>query len=371
MYHVSVFGALSKHCEVRLVAPLPWWTRANKPQDWLAAPQETSTGIDATFPTWWSVPKYGVAYNGRAMYHSVRGVVGKLRKEFPFDAILASWAYPDAYAASLLAKEFGVPLVINVLGSDINALAKMPELRPQILEAIARSHRVISVSHALGKAVEELGVSPDKIVVQHNGVDGAKFKLQDRGEVRRRLGLPADRKIIVYAGNWVPEKGVDVLAEAMGILKKSGQDDLSLALIGSGPLEMKLKEIVSQYGLQNEVLFCGRKNHTEIPDWMAAADIFCLPSLREGCPNVILESLSCGRPVVASGVGGVPELLDERNGLMVPANDPKALSSALLTALDRPWSAEALRETVRNRSWDTVGQGYFSVIESAVAAGAK
>ena len=368
MYHVSVFGALSKHCEVRLVAPLPWWTRANKPQDWISAPRENSTGIDATFPTWWSVPKYGVAYNGKAMYHSVRGVVGKLRNEFPFDVILASWAYPDAYAASLLAKEFGVPLVINVLGSDINALAKMPQLRPRILEAIERSHRVISVSHALGKAVEELGVSPDKVVVQHNGVDGAKFKLQDRREVRRRLGLPEDRRIILYAGNWVPEKGVDVLVEAVGILKKSEQKNLTLALIGSGTLETKLKEIVSQYGLQDQVLFCGRKNHMEIPDWMAAADIFCLPSLREGCPNVILESLSCGRPVVASGVGGVPELLDERNGLMVPANDPQALASALFTALERPWSAESLRETVSHRSWDAVGQGYFSVIESALAA---
>ena len=368
---MSVFGAIANHCEVRLVAPLPWWTRHNRPQDWLNAPHENSTGIDAVFPSWWTVPRFGVAYNGRAMYYSVRKLVKELHKTSPFDVILASWAYPDAYAASLLAKDLGIPFVVNVLGSDINALTKLPALRLQIIETLNKSHRVISVSHALCETVLKLGVAPEKVVVQHNGVDGVKFKLQDRIQVRERLGLPADRNIILYVGNWVPEKGVDILVQAIGKLRSMGRTDVLLTLVGSGPLEPKLKEIVATLGIEAQVRFCGRKSHIEVPDWMAAADIFCLPSLREGCPNVILEALSCGRPVVASRVGGVPELLDERNGIMTLAGDPDLLATALSQALDRHWNENELRETVKNRSWEDVGRGYYSVLESAVSGGRR
>ncbi len=368
---MSVFGAIAKRCEVRLVSPLPWWTRHNRPQDWLNAPHENSTGIDAVFPSWWTVPRYGVAYNGRAMYYSVRKLVKELHKTSPFDVILASWAYPDAYAASLLAKDLGIPFVVNVLGSDINALIKLPALRLQIIETLNKSHRVISVSHALRETVLKLGVAPEKVVVQHNGVDGVKFKLQDRIQVRQRLGLPADRNIILYVGNWVSEKGVDILVQAIGKLRSMGRTDVLLTLVGSGPLEPTLKEIVATSGIEAQVRFCGRKSHIEVPDWMAAADIFCLPSLREGCPNVILEALSCGRPVVASRVGGVPELLDERNGIMTLAGDSDLLATALSQALDRHWNENELRETVKNRSWEDVGRGYYSVLESAVSGGRK
>src|SRR5436309_4987970 len=106
MYHVSVFGALSRHCEVRLVAPLPWWTRTRRPWEWVTVPRETSTGIDASFPTYWSIPGRH-ALHGDAMYRSLRGYVANLRREFPFDVILAAWAYPDAVAAARLALDFG------------------------------------------------------------------------------------------------------------------------------------------------------------------------------------------------------------------------------------------------------------------------
>src|SRR5205823_8936237 len=120
------------------------------------------------------------------------------------------------------------------------------------------------------------------------------------------------------------------------------------------------------HGIGDQVRFCGRKPHAEIPDWMAASDLFCLPSLREGCPNVVLEALSCGRPVVASHVGGVPELLDEATGAMPPPGDADALAGALERTLNRPWSEAALRESVAGRSWDAVGRGYYAALEEAV-----
>ena len=125
MHHVSVFGAISRHCEVRLVAPLPWWSRVRRPWEWITVPHETTTGIDASFPTYWSIPGRHELH-GDAIYRSLRGYVEKFRRDFPFDVILAARAYPDAYAAAQLARDFGCPLVTNVLGSDVPADGHKP-----------------------------------------------------------------------------------------------------------------------------------------------------------------------------------------------------------------------------------------------------
>ena len=99
---------------------------------------------------------------------------------------------------------------------------------------------------------------------------------------------------------------------------------------------------------------------------MAACDVFCLPSLREGCPNVVLEALSSGRPVVASRVGGVPELLDDTTGLLVTAGQPEEFAKALHNALCRDWNALALRDATHGNSWELVGDAYYAALESAV-----
>jgi glycosyltransferase involved in cell wall biosynthesis len=100
---------------------------------------------------------------------------------------------------------------------------------------------------------------------------------------------------------------------------------------------------------------------------MAAADVFCLPSVREGCPNVILEALASGRPVVATRVGGIPELVSERTALLVPPADAEALGSALRQALDARWDPAALRQSVSHFSWDTSARALFQAAQEAIA----
>jgi hypothetical protein len=180
MDNVSVFGAISTHCEVRLVAPMPWWSRVQRPWEWFAVPRETTTGIDASFPTYWSIPGRH-ALHGEAIYRSLRHYVERLRRDFPFDVILAAGAYPDAYAAARLARDFGCPLVTNVLGSDIDALARMPELARPIRMALGQSHRVIAASHGLRERVLELGIAPDKVIVLHNEATGMMVPPGDAG----------------------------------------------------------------------------------------------------------------------------------------------------------------------------------------------
>src|SRR5262249_36781248 len=186
-----------------------------------------------------------------------------------------------------------------------------------------------------------------RVVVQHNGVDGTEFQIRDKAEARARLKLHPDRPMILYVGNVKTEKGVGELVEAMARLtRRLGRKDVELCVVGSGEILDKLKARTLELGLGPNIRFAGRQLHTEIPHWMSACDVFCLPSYAEGCPNVILEALASGRPVVASRVGGIPELLTDKNGGMTPAGDAEALADGLAAALARSWDPEARRGTV-------------------------
>ena len=127
----NIFRALSERCEVKLIAAEPWWARVRRPAEWRTVPQENFTGVEAAYPTYWSVPRIP-ALHGFGMYASVRSYVKQMRRDFPFDIILAAWAYPDGVTAARLARDFDCPLVTKILGSDINELPRHPLLRGQI-----------------------------------------------------------------------------------------------------------------------------------------------------------------------------------------------------------------------------------------------
>src|SRR5262249_29631056 len=151
-------------------------------------------------------------------------------------------------------------------------------------------------------------------------------------------------------------KGTDVLVRAMAELVALGRRDVDLSIVGSGDRDTEMKGLAEELRLLGVVAFRGRRLHDEIPIWMSAADVFVLPSRREGCPNVVLEALASGRPVVASNVGGIPELVHDaapsENGVLVEAGNPGQLARALASALDRIWDPAALRNSVESLSWN-------------------
>ncbi len=364
-FNLNLFTELTKHCEVKLLAPVPWWGRVRRPGELFSAVSENHTGVEAEFPTYWSIPRVP-SLHGRGLTASLRPHVARLHRTFPFDVILASWSYPDAYAAARLAQEYSCPVITKVLGSDINELARFPALRKQILWTMNASFRTIAVSEALRQNIISMGIPEDRVIAHHNGVNGDQFTIKDLYEVRSRLGLPHDRRLICYVGNFKPEKGVDVLVEAMGNLKQESQKDIELVMVGGGPMEDSLKNRARQLGIENRIHFVGRKLHNQIPDWIAACDVFCLPSRREGCPNVVLEGLASGRPVVASNVGGVPELINNLNGILTPSEDPVALAAGLQTAFDRDWNPEQLRTSVESLSWNALSLKLHDILEESI-----
>ena len=365
-YNHNVFRAVSARCDVRVLSPQPFWTRLRRPQEILHVPHETQTGLDTLLPTYWSVPKASHLH-GKALYASLRPLVARIHQEFPFDVILAAWAYPDAFAAARLARDFNCALVIKTLGSDINEIPRNPKLRPLVQEALHAAGRVVTVSSALRDRVVELGISPDRVMVQHNGVNGDTFFIRDRAPVRAELGLSADRFAFCYVGRLSHEKGVDVLLQAFHHLNQSGAGkNADLHLVGGGDQEENLRAQAEKLNLSN-VYFHGMQPHKTIPLWLSACDAFCLPSRREGCPNVVLEALASGRPVVASHVGGVPELVSADNGILVPSENPESLAAGMQEAMNRSWNPDALRSSVEFLSWDAVGAMYHQALQAAVA----
>lgn len=364
-FNLQGFRALSSYCATRAVVPVLWWERTRRPGEWLVAPRSKDTGIEAVYPSCWHVPQFHPLHP-YTMHASVSRYVRRIHREFPFDAILASWACPDGVAAARLAQEFDCPVVTMVLGTDVNALATHPALRRHLEWGLQRAAKVITVSGALRDRVTELGVAPERVLVQHNGVDGERFQIRDQGAARERLGLPAERKLVVFVGNLVHEKGVDVLVEALAQVRGPGAENIDLVLIGAGGMAEALRQRAEALGIGPRVRFCGRRPHEEIAEWITASNLFCLPSRREGCPNVVLEALASGRPVVASRVGGVPELVRAENGVLVPAEDAAALADGLRTALARTWRPEVLRATVPCLSWDQFGRTLHNTLETAI-----
>jgi glycosyltransferase involved in cell wall biosynthesis len=362
-YNEYIFRSFTGRHEVRLVGPMPWWTSIREPGLLVSPPHERHTGVDAIFPPYWSVPRLSWMH-GRAIYRSLRGRMRRFRRDFPFDVIFAAWGYPDAVAASMFADEYGCPLVIKVLGSDVNEMPADPRLRVQIQRAFNKAHRIIAVSGALRDRVVEMGIPADRVIVQHNAVDGKRFVPRDVVEARKELGLPVDRAVITCVGNLEHVKGIDVLIEAMGELVRGGSDAL-LAVVGGGTMEPALRARAVELGIEDRVLFLGKRSHSEVPSWIAAGSVLCLPSRMEGCPHVVLEALASGRPVVATAVGGVPELIGPSNGILVPPENPRELGCALAAALGKEWSPTDLRNTVEYLSWEEVGRTYERILLEA------
>jgi glycosyltransferase involved in cell wall biosynthesis len=200
---------------------------------------------------------------------------------------------------------------------------------------------MVSVSRPLAGELEALGVARARIHLVPNGVDTTVFAPRSRDDARRALGLATDKKIVLFVGRLEPQKGLEDLLAAWARVR-AVRNDVVLALIGEGVSRSEVDARAREW--RGEVLAPGERPLAEVAQWMAACDVFTLPSWAEGTPNVVLEALASGRPAVGSRVGGIPDALsDARSGLLVPARDPEALAMGLLDALARGWPAEAVR----------------------------
>lgn len=339
------FAALSRLCEVEILATIPWFPGAAHFRRWSAAgrllnvpARERIDGLDVSHPRFVYIPKIGDTLSGPLYAASLALEV--LSKRGSVDLVLGSWAYPDGYAAVVLAELLGVPCVIKVHGSDINVLAQRRSARRRLSWAIPRAERVIAVSRQLANAVAELGIDRARVDVVPNGVDTELFQPRDRAAARQKLGIETSGPGVVYVGRVEPDKGVLDLVRAFDSPRLRG---VELWMVGDGSARQECELLARELGVRLSVV--GTVAHSMIPEWLAASHVLALPSFAEGMPNVVLEAIACGRRVVATRVGGIPDILvSERLGELVEPRDPRRLGAAIERALSLPDEPESVRQ---------------------------
>jgi glycosyltransferase involved in cell wall biosynthesis len=194
-----------------------------------------------------------------------------------------------------------------------------------------------------------LGAAPERIDVVPNGVDRQEFKPRDRGEARAHLGLPESGKMVLFVGHLTEPKGAGDLIRAFALAGEALRDT-RLVMVGDGEGSAACRVLAA--GLGERVSFVGAEPHERIPLWLAACDALALPSWNEGMPNVVLEALACGRAVVASNVGGIPDVLDGYPHALVPPREPAALALALERVLRSDYEPSAVAERLARPDWE-------------------
>jgi teichuronic acid biosynthesis glycosyltransferase TuaC len=368
------FSALADQCELEVLAAIPWFPGASAFRRWSSTgrlsgvpAREDLDGLCVRHPRFAYVPRFGHGIAGHLYAASLAPMVMRYRGRV--DVLLGSWAYPDGYAAVLLAELLGVPAVVKVHGSDLNVLAKWPAPRRRLEWALPRAARVVAVSRPLAQAAVELGVDAGRVDLVPNGIDRRVFHPRDRGEARRELGLAPEGPIALYVGHVTEAKGafdlVRAFAAAGGALRGT-----RLVVVGDGTGLHACQALAQELGV--EVCFIGAEPHERVPLWLAACDVLVLPSWNEGTPNVVLEALACGRRVVATTVGGIPDIVtSEELGRLVPPREPQALAAALVASVSAPYDADAIARLSPTPSWEESAKLLHSSLLSALEARAR
>ena len=343
---------------VQVVAPLPYapsWFPGKRWQLAASVPREESIGgLDVFHPRYPLVPKISMPLHGFLMFMGCASLVRHLHQEHPFDCIDAHFVYPDGFAACLLGKMLKIPVLVSARGTDMTLYPTFKTIRPLVRWTLQHAAGLAAVSESLKEAMVQVGAPPEKIRVISNGVDADLFFLEPLRDARETLGLPRDSRILVSVGNLLPVKCHERLIYAVADLRERFPT-LRGYIIGEGIARPRLERLIAEANLRDRVHLVGSKPNDELRTWFSAADASCLFSSREGWPNVVSESIACGTPVVATGVGGVPEIISSPDLGIVVEQDASAISAGIAEALGRNWNREGIAAYGRRRTWDVVG----------------
>ena len=284
---------------------------------------------------------------------------------FEPDLIFSFFAYPDGYAALKIGQALGVPVAMMSIGTDINNIGD-PISAMHTRTVLRESDFVLTVSEDLRKKALSMGANALRSRSIVNGCDFSVFHVGSRAEARLKLRIEPDAKAVVYIGRLDVNKGLRELVDAATSLRQA-HPGLRVYLVGEGPDRPVIERDIQTRNAAAYIHVMHACSFDEVAVWMAAADLVTLPSYMEGCPNVVIEALACGRPVVATNVGGIPEILGMDSGLLVPPRDSAALADALASALEGTWDAKAI-SAHWSRSWNVVAAELLEIFNSLVSA---
>jgi len=309
--------------------------------------KNTPENVEIIRTQFWYLP-YGI-FNRILGYQHLYKVKRVIKKyEIDFDIIHTHFLWSSGFVGMKLKQHYGVPLVVTGHGYDVYKLPlKNVWWKRMTRKILSVADKIITVSNINQKILKSMVDEESKIEVLFNGYNADLFQREDRSIARSRLKIDENKKILLTIGNLEKVKGHKYLIEAMKAL--ANHHNIHLYIIGAGTQSDYLSKLIKEYKLKENISLVGYISHEEINNWLNACDIFILPSLNEGLPTVLLEALGCGKPIVSTAVGGIPEIIkSEDYGLLVEPENAEVLSSAIQKALDKTWDENKIEAYGKN-----------------------
>jgi glycosyltransferase involved in cell wall biosynthesis len=349
---------------VRVVAPRPWFPfSAPLFRDYskfaLVPRVEVRHGIAVHHPRYPLFPKIGMNAAPFLMYYGVRGSIQRLiAGSGEFDLIDAHYFYPDGVAAVMLGLHFRKPVTITARGSDLNVMTRYPLPRRMIRWAAQSAAGLVTVSAALAEGLVKLGIARERVSVLRNGVDLTLFCPGDRAICRADLGL--EGLVLLSVGNLIPLKGHELTIEALTYLHGA-----RLLIVGDGPERSSLQKLAKSLSVADRIAFLGSIPQDALPNIYAAADVLVLASRLEGWPNVLLEAMACGTPVVVSDIPGMSEIVKSPAvGRLVSERTPRSFARTVRQIVQDAPSRVTIRRYAEDFGWAATTEGQLTLFRS-------
>ncbi|MGB2641477.1 MAG: glycosyltransferase [Candidatus Acidiferrum sp.] len=356
----EIILALSKRADVNVICPFPRYPRWFPPHFDYRHPDLSYSppGVATRYFEYPALPGVTRCINGLVC---ARYLEPYFRECMP-DVACNFWLYPEGYATVAVARRLGIPAVVGSIGSDLNRFVD-PISRWLTKLAMKRANLVVTKSEHLRQRAIDMGISASKVRTIRNGCNPSVFHLRERRAARAQLAVDDGAELVLFVGRLDTAKGIEELLEAFASLA-DGRPNLQLAFVGDGPGGEHLRSKAKHLRLEDRITLKGACSSQGVAQWLAAANVLALPSYNEGYPNVVIEALSCGRPVIATNVGGILELVNEESGILIPPRDSRALACAIEKAMDRRWDEHSISEQFR-RSWEEAAEELLGICELA------
>lgn len=361
----------SGEVETRVVAPVPWFpfrgSRFGEYGLFAATPRfEQRNGVAVHHPRYFLPPRVGMNIAPYTLALAALPTIRKIIDDgYDFDLIDAHYYYPDGVAAGFLAKWLGKPFVVTARGTDLSQIPEYAHPRRLIVETASKASASIGVCSALMDSLGDLGADRAKLHVMRNGVDLQRFQPMGRSEARQHLGLPANRRLLLSVGLLIERKGHDIALKALQGLP----DDFDLIIAGSGPERATLERLADDQGVAGRVRFAGQLLNEELKWWYSAADALVLCSSREGWANVLLESMACGTPAIATNIWGTPEVITQPvAGRLMRSRSPDALVAACGELFNEYPESSAVRAYAEQFGWEATTEAQLMLFKKVLDA---
>ncbi len=360
--------AVHPDVELRLVAPLglpPWPLRRSRHYAELATlpAHEDWKGVATWRPRFLNVPGTGGRFHVAMLVRRLIPLMTRIRRDFAFDVIDASFFFPDGPAAVALGRHFGVPVSIKARGADIHHWGSAPATAGQVVSAGQAADGLLCVSQAMRADMVALGMPADRIRVHHTGVDLARFAPRDQVAEKAALGVAGP--LVVSVGALIPRKGHDIVIDAVASLP-----GVNLLIAGDGPERARLTAQIATLGVADRVKLLGSVAHGELPPLLAAADAMALASSSEGLANAWVEALASGTPLVIPDAGGALEVVTGADAGRVVARNAPAFAAAIDALIENPPPRAAVRAMAAGFTWEANTATLYEHLSGLVARSA-